>query len=496
MGVILNNKKIIEGINIVANAVKYTMGREGYTFIIDNQIHPSIIKDGVNICKEIHLIDPIQNMGASMMQEAALKVLNVVGDNTTTTCVIAQALINKGQQLIDAGASHIEIREGVLKAKSDVIEMLNKLSRKTNKKDIYRIAKVAANGDEEVAKLIKKAYDYITLDGIVEVIGTAENKSTLEVNNGLKIDKGWFSNHFITDPVKHTAVLTNVKILVVDGNIPEDFVKLLMPAIKDCEKDNSSLFIICDEIHNSAVGALIKNKLNKTLSSCVIKNPFYGKERFEILKDIEAYTGAKMLKIGIDDNYVLGTSERIIVNENETIIQRDKKEEGLEEYIKVVKQSSNTEKRLSNLSSNLATLFVGANTPSEMGEKFERVEDAVLAVKSALSSSVCAGGGSSFHYISKKLVSNSAGYSLLLSAIQSPYKQILDNAGIKASWFKSLPEIKKYGEVYNIETKCLEDMELNGILDSTKGLVTALESAVSIAILILSTKGSITTDRK
>lgn len=495
MGVILDNKKIIEGANIVADIVKVTMGKEGGTVMIDNQTHPATTKDGLTVCKEIHIVDPIQNMGASMMQEAAFKVLNVVGDATTTTCVLAQAIINGGQKLIKTDhKSHVEIRDGILKAKEDVIEMVHKLSRKTGKNDIYKVAKVASNGDNEVAQLIKEAYNSISSDGMIEVIGTDNEKTTLEINNGLKIDKGWFAPHFITDPVKHTAVLTNVKILAVDGNIPEDFIKLLMPAIKECEKDNSSLFIICDEIHNTAVGSLIKNK--RALASCVIKNPFYGKGRLEVLQDIEAYTGAKMLKVGIDEDYVLGTAERIVVGENQTIIQRDQREEGLEEYLKIVKQQPDNEKRLSNLSSNLATIFVGGSTPSEMSEKKDRVDDAVLAVKAALSSGICAGGGATFEYISKNLNGKGCGYKLLSEAIRAPYRQILLNAGIKKSFFKPLPKIKSYGEVYNVETKALEGMEYNGIVDSSKSLITALESAVSVAILILSTKGSITIDRK
>jgi len=495
MGVILNNKKIIEGVNIVANAVKYTMGAEGGLAIIDNMQHVTISKDGVTVCKEIHLEDVVENMGASLMKEAALKTLKEAGDGTSTTCVLAQALINKGKQLIESGVSHVEIREGILQAKNDVIDRLNSHSRRTNKKDVYRVAKVAANGDEEIAKLIKKAYESISLDGMIEVISTANKETTLEVNEGLKIDKGYFSDHFITDTVKKTAVLTNVKILAIDGSIPEDFVKLLMPAIKECEKDNSSLFIICDEIHNTAAGSLIRNKLNNTLASCVIKNPLYGKGKLELLQDVEAYTGAKMLKLGVSEDYTLGTAERIVINENETLIQKNESSEFLDEYIKSVKLQENSEKRLSNLSSNLATLFIGGDSPSEMSEKYDRAEDSVLAVKSALSSGIVAGGGSTFEYISKELSSNNVGYSILLDSIRAPYKQILKNAGIKASFFKTIPKIKKYGEVYNVKTRKVEEMELNGILDSTKVLKTALESAVSIAILILSTKISITTEK-
>lgn len=493
MPVVLNNKKIIEGINIVCDSVKTTLGAEGGTAIIDGQLHPDITSDGVTICREIHLEDKIQNMGASLVQEAALKVVKEEGDGTSTTCVITQALINGAQELINSGVSHVELREGILKAKEDVIEMLYSLSRKTKKSDIKRIASVSSNGDKTISKLISEAYDSISSDGMIEVIGTANDKTTLEINRGLKIDKGWFSPHFITDPVKHTAVLTNVKILAVDGNVPEDFSKLLMPAIKECEGTGSSLFIICDEIHNTAVGSLIRNKLSKALPSCVIRNPFYGKGRLEVLQDIEAYTGAKMLKIGVDQDYVLGDAERIVVNENETIIQRDEKQDGLDEYIETVKKQPDSEKRLSNLSSNLATLFVGGATPSEMSEAKYRADDAVLAVKSALSSGVSAGGGATFQYISKKLKSKDRGYNILLKAIQAPYEQILKNAGIKKSFLKPLPKIKSYGEVFNVRTREIEGMETNGILDSTRVLKTVLESSVSISLLVLSTKTTITT---
>lgn len=498
MPVILDNKKIIEGVNIVCDIVKVTLGREGGTVIIDNLQHPISTKDGVTVAREIHLEDNLQMMGASMVQEAALKVLSEVGDSTTTTCVITQALVNKGSEQINIHhRSHVDIREGIIRAKKDVIEELNRLSRRTTKADIVRIAKVASNGDKQISDLIGKAYKSISLDGMIEVIGSADKETTLEINNGLKIDKGWNSVHFITDPVKHTAVLQNVKILVVDGNIPEEFAKLLMPAIKECEASGSSLFIICDEIHNTAMGSLIRNKISKTLLSCVIKNPLYGKGRIEVLQDIEAYTGAKMLKIGADEEYILGNAERVIIAENETIIQRDNKEKGLDEYIEIVRQQENSEKRLSNLSSNLATIFVSGATPSEMSEKRDRCEDAVLAVKSALCSGTCAGGGASFEYIATQLKGKGAGYKILLESIRAPYKQILFNAGIKnESLFSRIPKIKSYGEVYNVETRRLEGMELNGIIDSSKSLITALESAVSVAILILSTKGSITINRK
>lgn len=499
MPVVLDNKKIIEGINIVCDAVKTTLGAEGGTVIIDGQLHPQITADGVTICREIHLEDKLQNMGASLVQEAALKVVKEEGDGTSTTCVVTQALVNGGQDLIDTHhTSHVAIREGVLKAKEDVIEMLYKLSRKTTKADIKRVAKVSSNGDKVISDLIAKAYNSISADGMIEVIGTSNEETTLEINEGLKLDKGWSSPNFITDPVKLTSVLTNVKILVVDGNIPDDM-KLLLPAIKECQETGSSLFIICDEIHNTTLGSLIKNKMSKALMSCVIKNPFYGRGRLEILQDLEAYTGAKMLKVGVDDSYVLGNAERVVVNENETIVQRNEQIEGLEEYISLVKSQEDNElkqKRLSNLSSNLATIFVGSPTPSEMSELKDRCDDAVLAVKSALSSGVNAGGGSTLYYISKQLKSTDKGYNLLLKAIQAPYEQILKNAGINKTFFKPLPKIKTYGEVYNVRTKKIEGMEVNGILDSTKVLKTVLESSVSVALLVLSTKATITIDRK
>jgi chaperonin GroEL len=509
MPVKINNEakdKIIQGVNLVCNVVKLTYGAEGATVIMDDKIHPKITKDGYNVAKEIHDLDPEVNMGVALIKEVADATVKTAEDGTTTSCILAQSVINKGYELIKQGTSHVEIREGLLKAKNDVLEQLDYLSQEITTEEVFQIAKVSANGDEEVAKLIQDAYKHIDSDGLLEVVRTSSLSTTLEIVKGIKLNRGWLAPHFMTDSQKLIADLSKVQILLFDGSIT-DLEKEVLPAIKICQASKTSLLIVCDEMSDSVADSLISNKINKVFNSCVVRNPEYGLKRMQILEDLKAFVGGEIYNPRISKDLVLGKATKVIVGQDHTLLQQDFVGDTLAPQIKALKaqlslEPSNKflEKRISNLSSNGACIYVGGQSTSEIGEKFDRVEDAIGAVKCALEGGVVSGGGSALLNISFSLEDdqNSLGYNLMLEALKTPYAQILENAGIvkKDSLFwwrrKSIPKLRYNWQVYNVKTNKIEHRDENGIKDATKVLKTALNNAVSLSILVLSIKGTIT----
>lgn len=495
--------KLILGVNIACDLVKQTYGFEGATIIMDNQLHPVTTKDGYKVVKEIHEVDTEVNMGVALIKEVADSTAKTAEDGTTTACILAQSIINKGYELIKKGVSHVDIREGILQAKADINERLNLLSLPVTVENVYEIAKVSANGDHEVANLIKEAYTHINKEGLLEVQRTTSLRTTLEVIQGIKINRGWLAPHFMTDSQKLIATLDRVQILLFDGHIT-DLEKQVLPAIKICQESKTSLFIICDEIDDKVADSLISNKLNNTFQSCVVRNPEYGVKRLQVLQDLQSFVGGEIYNPNYSKTFELGKASKIIVGQNDTLIHQEEVQDTLQPQINLLKEqfSSDTsdkslEKRISNLSSNGACIFVGGQSTSEIGEKFDRVEDAIGAVKCALEEGTVAGGGSTLLYISNQLANskNSIGYNLMLEAIKAPYSQLLENAGIVKSKYifgKDIPKPGFYGEVFNLKTRRLENSEDSGIKDSVKVLKTALDNATSIAILILSTNGIIT----
>jgi chaperonin GroEL len=509
MPVKINNEakdKIIQGVNLVCNVVKLTYGAEGATVIMDDKIHPKITKDGYNVAREIHDIDPEVNMGVALIKEVADATVKTAEDGTTTSCILAQSIINKGYELIKNGVSHVEIREGLLKAKDDVLEQLEYYSEDITTDEVFQIALVSANGDEEVAKLIQDAYQHIDSDGLLEVERTTSLSTTLEIVKGIKLNRGWLAPHFMTDSQKLIADLNKVEILLFDGSIT-NLEKEVLPAIKICQASKTALLVVCDEMSDEVADSLISNKINKVFNSCVVRNPEYGLRRMQILEDLRAFVGGEIYNPKISKDVILGKATKVIVGQDYTLLQQDFVEDTLEPQIQALKAQLSLEpdnkfleKRISNLSSNGACIYVGGQSTSEIGEKFDRVEDAIGAVKCALEGGVVSGGGSAFLNISNSLSNkrNSLGYNLMLEALRAPYKQILENAGIieKDSLFwwkrKAIPELRHSWEVYNVKTNKIENKDKNGIKDATKVLKTALSNATSLSILVLSIKGTIT----
>ena len=495
--------KLILGVNIACDVVKQTYGFEGATVIMDNQVHPVTTKDGYKVVKEIHELDTEVNMGVALVKEVADSTAKTAEDGTTTACILTQSMINKGYELIKKGTSHVEIREGMLKAKADIIAKLTELSMPVTVNNVFEIAKVSANGDTSIAKLIEEAYTHINKDGLLEVQRTTLLSTNLEVIQGIKINRGWLAPHFMTDSQKMIAVLDRVQILLFDGHIT-DLEKQVLPAIKICQGSKTSLFIICDEIDDKVADSLISNKLNNTFQSCVVRNPEYGVKRLQILQDLQSFVGGEIYNPNYTKEFELGKATKIIVGQSDTVFHQEEIQDTLQPQIDLLKEQLTLtpndkalEKRLSNLSSNGACIFVGGQSTSEIGEKFDRVEDAIGAVKCALEEGTVAGGGSTLLYIANQLASsrNSIGYNLMLEAIKTPYSQLLENAGIVKSKYifgKDIPKPSFYGEVFNLKTRRLESSNVNGIKDSVKVIKTALDNATSISILILSTNGIIT----
>ena len=492
-------KKLINGVNEVCDIVLKTYGAEGGVVMIDEPHMPKPTSDGFTVAMGIHSTDKVENMAVALVQEVLREVVKLAGDGSTTAAILTKNLVNRGFYKLLNGVSHVKLREEMEKAKRDVLGMIDFLSEPVAKENIYDIAHVASNGNEDIARLIQEAYNSIEKDGLLEVMESQLQESKLEIVEGMRVQKGWLTPHFATNKEKMTAELDRVHVLLFDGNI-SDTEKHLLPAIKIAQASKTALLIICDEIHNTVADSLIDNKLHGRFLSCVVKNPEYGEKRYQILQDLEAYTGAKIYNPNHNTELVLGLADRAYISSEECRIERDEKAEDLDAHIEMLREQDSefANNRVSNLSSNVAVLLVGGKSPSEMVEKKARAEDAVLSVKCALEDGTNAGGASTMFYIAEKLkgTSKEVGYNLVLECIKQPYMVLLDNAAaLKHSFWRGVtyPKPTEYGEVYNVRTKQLEHMNVNGIKDSTKVLKTTLEKSVAVSILLLSTKGTITT---
>jgi chaperonin GroEL len=512
-------KKLKAGVDKLAKAVVTTLGPKGRNVGIDKSWGvPQVIHDGVSIAKEIELEDKFENMGAQLVKEAASKTNDVAGDGTTTSTMLAQAIIESGMKVISTGFNPMTLRRGLEKANDASIAEIKKLAKKVSTKE--EKAQVAINSAQnvEIGNLIAEAMEKVGNDGVITVEESRGMELELNYKEGMQFDKGYISPYFITSPERMESIQENPYILITDSKISS--IQEILPLLEQLMKVSKNFVIIADDIDGDALTTLVVNKLRGTFNPVAIKAPGFGDRRKELLEDIAVLTGAKVISIetgkkleeaSMDD---LGRADKIVVSKEETIIvggHGDKKE--VKNRISQIKKQLETSdsiydkekltERIAKLSGGVAVISVGANTEAELKEKKLRVEDAVNATKAAVEEGIVAGGGVTLLRI-RKAIDNlklegeeKVGAQILRDSLEKPLRVIVENAGEDSgrilSNIERIQEEKKNHNIgFNVMTMEYSDMIEEGILDPAKVTRSALQNAVSVATMILTTECLIT----
>lgn len=504
--------KIAQGVNILADAVKVTLGPKGRNVIIQKPYgSPHITKDGVTVAKEINVKDVFQNTGIQLIKQVASKTADVAGDGTSTSTVLAQAIVNEGLKAVMTGMNPIDIKRGLdLLAKESVTYLKTISSPCLDYDTIAHVGSISANSDKNVGKLLADAMEKVGKDGIITIEEGNGFEDELILVEGMQFDRGYISPHFVNKPEKMTCEYDNPFILVANKTIAN--VKELIPCLEHCSKSSKPLVIIADDVVGEALGALILNNLKGIVKSCVIRTPYFGSRSKDFLEDVAILTGTIVINDEIDvtlekfDVKKLGCAKRIIVNKEHTILvdgkgsqnDIDKRVDTIHELIKNATSEYDKVKlseRIAKLSGGVAVIKIGAATEVELKEKKDRVEDALYATRAAVEEGVVAGGGVALLRTSQYLKQNfkfdsleyNTALSIMIKAMLSPLRQIVDNAGEEPSVVVNnvLTGIGSYG--YNAANGEYGNMLDMGILDPTKVTRTALENAVSVASLMLTT---------
>lgn len=508
--------KLIEGITKISKAVKSTLGPRGQTVLIESRTHThgiTVTKDGVTVAKSIDLKDPVENLAVKMMKEAADKTSTSAGDGTTTAIVLTEALVLAGEKYIDKSVNTTSIIRHINKHTSHVIKELEKSAKKVTKKRLLDVATISSNNDKEIGKIISETYNKVGTEGLVTVENSQNHITHSQVTQGIKIDKGYTSNLFVNNQKKDECILENVKILVVDQEINNilSIEKILKPIINNGDK-----LLIIGNCHNNVVNTLAANVVRNGLKLCNITPPQFGYKQHELMSDIALAVGATYFseKTGDDLSLIsmkdLGHATKVIAGRDNTVIIRNENEipeipKRVEElWVQLNHAKNKGEKdfimqRIASLSGGIGVIYVGGNSDVEQKEKFDRVDDAVCAVRSALEEGIVAGGGVPLLRISKELnedVENAEekiAIQILKDALTVPCKQILLNAGEEDEMITKFIIDDKKG--YDVKNREFGDMYNMGIIDPLKVTKNALINAVSVATTILSTNAIITLAR-
>jgi len=512
---------LLRGVNIMAAAVKATMGPKGRNVVIDKKYgSPTITKDGVTVAKEIELADPLENMGAQMVKEVATRTSDNAGDGTTTATVLAQAIFREGLKNVTAGANPMALKRGIDKAVQAVIEELKAISVPTaGKKEIAQVGSISANNDREIGDLIAEAMEKVGKDGVITVEEAKGLETTLEAKEGMLFDRGYLSPYFVTDPEKMETVLEDAFILIHDKKISS--MKDVLPVLEKVAQAGKPLLIISEDVEGEALATLVVNKLRGTLRVCAVKAPGFGDRRKAMLQDVAVLTGGEVIsedvgfKLEGTELRQLGRAERIIVDKDSTTIidnapgNKDAIQGRLKEIKNAIDKSTSDydkeklQERLAKLAGGVAIINVGAATEAEMKEKKARVEDALHATRAAVEEGIVPGGGVALVRAqgvldTLKLADSDEqiGVQIVRRAIEEPLRMIVQNAGGEGSIV--LEKVRKaeantFG--YNALTDTYEDLVQAGVIDPTKVTRMALQNAASIAGLLLTTEATIV-DRK
>lgn len=508
-------KKVLRGVEKLADAVKATLGPKGRNVILDKKFgSPTITKDGVTVSKEIELEDPFENMGAQMLNEVASKTSDIAGDGTTTATVLTKSIYKEGLKNVTAGSNPMEIKRGIEKAVEATTGYLKNISKSTkDKKEIAQIGTISANNDITIGELISEAMDKVGKDGVITVEEAKSMDTSLDIVEGMQFDRGYLSPYFVTDSERMEVVMNDVYILLHEKKIAT--MKDLLPLLEQTAKMGKPLLIIAEEVEGEALATLVVNKLRGTLNCASVKAPGFGDRRKEMLDDIAVLTGGKVITedLGIKLENVtvsdLGQAKRVTIDkENTTIIEGKGKGSDISGRVKQIrKQIEDTtsdydreklQERLAKLVGGVAVINVGAATETEMKEKKARVEDALNATRAAVEEGVVPGGGVALLRAIpavKKLAlegDQKVGAEIIMRALEEPIRQIAENAGAEGSIVVQKVKGEKVNFGYDANKDKYGDMISLGIIDPTKVTRTALQNAASIASLMLTTEVMIT----
>ena len=512
-------KSLLNGVNKLADTVRVTMGPKGRNVVLDKKFGaPLITNDGVTIAKEIELDDPFENMGAQIVKEVSIKTNDVAGDGTTTAMVLAQSMVREGVKNVAAGGDPMAIKRGMDKAAEVAVDALKKISSPVNgKEDIARVASISANNNE-VGELISEAMEKVSKDGVITIEESKTSQTELNVVEGMQFDKGYVSPYMVTDTEKMEAIVDNPYILITDKKISN--IQEILPLLENLMQQSGKLVIICDDIEGEALSTLILNKLRGVLNVVAVKAPGYGDKRKNMLQDIAILTGGEVISsdLGMElkDTQIeqLGRARQIKVQKENTIIvdgsgdktQISARVNQLKAQIAEEKsefEKENLQERLAKIAGGVAVIGVGAATEVEMKDRKLRIEDALSATKAAVEEGIVAGGGTAFVNVIpevKKLLEDlhgdeRIGGKIILRALEEPVRQIAVNAGVEPAVVLEKVKTSPEGVGYDAANDEYVDMKKSGIVDPTKVSRSALQNAVSIASMILTTE-SIVTDKK
>ena len=512
-------KSLLNGVNKLADTVRVTMGPKGRNVVLDKKFGaPLITNDGVTIAKEIELDDPFENMGAQIVKEVSIKTNDVAGDGTTTAMVLAQSMVKEGVKNVAAGGDPMAIKRGMDKAVNSAVEELKKVSSPVNgKEDIARVASISAN-NTEVGELISEAMEKVSKDGVITIEESKTSQTELNVVEGMQFDKGYVSPYMVTDTEKMEAIVDNPYILITDKKISN--IQEILPLLEGLMQQSGKLVIICDDIEGEALSTLILNKLRGVLNVVAVKAPGYGDKRKNMLQDIAILTGGEVISsdLGMElkDTQIeqLGRARQVKVQKENTIIvdgMGDKAQ--IAERVNQLKaqiaeeksefEKENLQERLAKIAGGVAVIGVGAATEVEMKDRKLRIEDALSATKAAVEEGIVAGGGTAFINIIPEVAKEveklhgdeKIGGKIILRALEEPARQIATNAGLEPAVIIEKVKNSEKGVGFDAANEEYVDMKKAGIVDPTKVSRSALQNAVSIASMILTTE-SLVTDKK
>ncbi len=506
-----------KGVDVLADAVKVTLGPKGRNVVLDKKFGaPQITKDGVTVAKEIELEDPFENMGAQMVKEVASKTNDDAGDGTTTATVLAQSIVNVGLKNVTAGANPMDLKRGIDKAVLKVIEEIRKQSQTIGDdiKKIEQVATVSANNENSIGKDIALAMEKVKKEGVITIEEAKGTATEVKVVEGMQFDRGYVSPYFVTDSDKMEAVLDNPYILITDKKISS--MKDLMPVLEPVAQEGKTLLIIAEDIEGEALATLVVNRLRGTLKIAAVKAPGFGDRRKEMLQDIAVLTGGEViteergLKLENATIEMLGTAEKVVIDkENTTIVDGAGAVEQIEARVSQIKKQievttsdydrEKLQERLAKLAGGVAVIYVGATTEVEMKEKKDRYEDALSATRAAVEEGIIPGGGVAFVRAIKELENlkgdnedENIGIAIILRAIEEPLRRIVENSGKEGSVVVQKVKDGKGDFGYNARKDVYENLFESGVIDPTKVARIALENAASIAGMLLTTECVIT----
>lgn len=505
--------KMKKGVDILADAVKVTLGPKGRNVVIEKKFGaPAITKDGVSVAKEIELEDAIENMGAQMVREVASKTADIAGDGTTTATVLAQAIIAEGLKNVAAGANPMDLKRGIDKAVEVIVENLRKQSQKVgnDNKKIEQVATISANNDNKIGALIAEAMAKVGNEGVITVEESKNTDTTVEVVEGMQFDRGYLNPYFVTNTEKMQVEMSNPYILIFDKKI--SMMKDILSILEKVVQSGRPLLIIAEDVEGEALSTLVVNKLRGSLKIAAVKAPGFGDRRKEMLQDIAVLTGGTVIseeqgyKLENADMSFLGSAETITVDkDNTTVVGGKGKKADITARVNQIKSQlavstsdydkEKMQERLAKLAGGVAVLYVGAATEVEMKEKKDRVDDALHATRAAVEEGIVPGGGTAFIRAVEALEKlkgenndENTGIQIVRSSLEAPIRTIVSNAGLEASVI--VQEIKKgkadYG--FNARTEQYEKLLSAGVIDPTKVSRVALENAASIAGMLLTTE--------